>query len=242
MLKIFSKEATSFKSLGLGVLRDFYTDPIITEVLNGEYILEFKYKKDGFLYEYLKEENIVVANDQAFRIWEITNDDRVIKVLCKHIFFDLSKNFLEDAYPRYLTSNNALSWMLEKTQYSHNFTVSGDCSLVASARYVRKNVVDAIYNEDNCLLKVFGGELEFDNYKITVHNQRGKNLGLEIRQGKNLNGAELNLDFSTVATRIMPQGKDGLLLEEKYIDSPLISNYFAPLIKKVNLNKINYLN
>ena len=92
--------------------------------------------------------------------------------------------------------------------------------------------ITAIYSADNALLDRFGGELELDGYNITVHKKRGSNNGLTIIHRKNLSGAELQVDFSTVATRILPQGKDGLLLPEKFVDSPLINNYFAPLYKK----------
>ena len=91
MLKIFSSTATTFNTLGIGVLRDYVSDPIITEELNGAYTLEFEYAKNGYLSEYLIESNIVVAKGQAFRIWNIDKSsvDR-IKILAKHIFFDLA--------------------------------------------------------------------------------------------------------------------------------------------------------
>ena len=49
MLKLFSNTATNFDTLGLGVLKDYVTDPIITEELNGPYTLEFEYAKNGYL-------------------------------------------------------------------------------------------------------------------------------------------------------------------------------------------------
>ena len=46
MLTVYSKETTSFSTLGIGVLRDFLSNPLITEELNGAYTLEFQYAKD----------------------------------------------------------------------------------------------------------------------------------------------------------------------------------------------------
>ena len=63
MLKVFSKNSTDFSTLGLGVLNDFTDDPTITEVLNGEYYLEFTYKRDGIHIEHLIEQNIVVEKE-----------------------------------------------------------------------------------------------------------------------------------------------------------------------------------
>lgn len=233
MLTIYSKNTTSFSSLGLGVLKDFTSNPQITEVLNAEYNLEFEYAIDGWLSEYLVEENIIKANGQPFRIWNIQKStEGSIKILAKHIFFDLEKNFLLDTAPTNTNAQGALNWILDHAEHRTLFRASGDCDIIATARYVRMDPIKAIYSADNALLDRFGGELELDGYDIIAHKKRGVNNGLTIIHRKNLSGAELQVDFSTVATRILPQGKDGLLLPEKFIDSPLINNYFAPLYKK----------
>lgn len=233
MLTIYSKNTTSFSNLGLGVLKDFTSNPQITEVLNAEYNLEFEYAIDGWLSESLVEENIIKANGQPFRIWNVQKStEGSIKILAKHIFFDLEKNFLLDTAPTNTNAQGALNWILDHAEYSTLFNASGDCDIITTARYVRMDPITAIYSADNALLDRFGGELELDGYNITVHKKRGSNNGLTIIHRKNLSGAELQVDFSTVATRILPQGKDGLLLPEKFVDSPLINNYFAPLYKK----------
>lgn len=239
MLILYDKSTTNFNNLGLGVLRDFKSEPLITEVLNGLFNLEFDYTRTGWLSENLAEGNIIKANNQLFRIWNIKKsiDQTKITILAKHIFFDLEKsNFLTNVAPTDKTGEKALIWLLEHAELSTNFKVTGDCTKIASARYVRMNIIDAIYNADNCILTRFGGELELDNYNITLHNRRGKDLGVEIRQNKNLKGAEYHIDLSTVATRIIPVGRDGIMLPEKYIDSPLINNYFAPFFYKYDVD------
>lgn len=235
MLTIYDRATTSFNNLGIGVLRDFKSDPLITEVLNGLYNLEFEYASDGWLSDYLVEENIIKANGQPFRIWNIKKnvDKHTITILARHIFFDAEKTvWLEDVAPTSLTAQLALEWCINRAKDSSLYTSSGDCTRLASARYVRTNLIDAVYNNDNAILKRFGGEIELNNYNIILHNRRGNELGLEIRQKKNLQGADYELDFSKVATRIMPIGNDGLLLPEKYINSPIINNYFSPLYYK----------
>lgn len=236
MIVIYESTEKLFKSLGLGILKDFKSDPLITEELNGIYTLEFDYSINGNLNEYLEEGNIIKANNQAFRIWNIKKSIDTIKVLAKHIIFDLSKNFLEDVAPTELNSQNALRWILDRAQYETGFSVQGDCHLIKSARYVEKNIIDSIYNEDNAILKRFGGEIEVDNYNIFIHNKRGTDKGFSIRYRKNLSGIDFNLDFTTVATRICPQGKDNLHLDNKYVDSPKINNYFMPFYKKVEFD------
>lgn len=239
VLVLYDKTTTFFSNLGIGVLRDFKSEPLITEGLNGSFYLEFDYVRDGWLSEYLIEGNIIKVNNQPFRIWNVkkNTDDTKITILAKHLWFDLEKcNFLEDVAPTEKTGDVALAWILDRTNLPHQFTVTGDCTKIASARYVRMNPIDAVYNASNCILKRFGGELEIDGYNIILHNKRGNDLGLEIRQKKNLKGAEYSVDLSTLATRIMPIGRDGILLPEKYIDSPLIDNYFAPFFYKYEVD------
>lgn len=236
MITIYSKDTTSFLSNGLGALREFTKNPIITEELNENYILEFSYKKDGWLNEYLIEENIIKANGQPFRIYNIDKNLKETRVLAKHIAFDLNNNFLEDVYPQNLNGFDALTWVLNNAQESHNFTAWSDITSTNSARYVRKNFFEAFLSASNSLVNRWGGEFEYDNYTIKLHTQRGANRGLQIRHGKNLTGVEMKVDFSTVVTRIMPQGINNLILPEKYIDSPLINNYQTPIIRKIEFD------
>ena len=242
MITIYSKDIplsiNNFQNLGYGVLKDFSEAPKITEVLNAEYNLEFKYVKNGFNSEYLIEQNIIKANGQLFRIWHIKKELNSIYILAKHIIFDLQKNFVEDTYPQNKTGHEALELVLNNTQYPNNFSVSGNTVKIQSARYVRKNPIEIIYGSDNSILKRFGGELEIDNFHIKLLEKRGSSNKLFLRQGKNIIGATYNLDLSTVATRIIPQGKDGLFLPEKYIDSSFINNYFNPFIYKLDLTDI----
>ena len=239
MLVLYNKSETNFNTLGYGVLRDLKTDAFTTEVLNGVYNLEFTYIKEGWLSEYLVEGNIIKADGQLFRIRNVKKNikDSSINVFAKHIWFDNElNNWLEDVAPTNKVGHAALSWVLDHAKETNKFTINGDCTIVSSARYVRMNPIEAIYNADNALLQVFGGEIELNNFNVFLHNRRGSNTGIQIRQDKNLSGAEYNVDLSTIATRIMPVGRDGLLLPEKYIDSPLINNYYAPFYYKLELD------
>lgn len=236
MLIVYSKDTTSFHNNGLGVLREFVNTPIITEVLNAEYNLEFEYLVDGWLSEHLIEENIIKANGQPFRIVDIEKNLKRIKVLAKHIAFDLNDNFLENVAPTDLDGTSALNWILDRTQYPHNFTAWSDVETIASARYVRKNIFEAFISASNSVVNRWGGEFEYDNFLIKLHQRRGENRGLQIRHRKNLTGFDLKTDFTTVATRIMPQGNDELLLPELYIDSPRIENYRSPIVRRINFD------
>ncbi len=146
-------------------------------------------------------------------------------------------------YPKNLDANQFINWILNNTQYPNKFICSGNISNTATARYIRKNVVETILgNEENSIIKLFSAEIERDNYNISVLRRRGADRGLSIRYAKNINGISFSEDNSTVATRIMPKGYDGMLLPEKYIDSPIINNYSHPIIKVIEYNDIKLKN
>lgn len=242
MLVLYKDDTTSFSNLGLGVLKDLRSDALITEELNGSLILEFEYIKKGHLSDSLVEGNLIKCNNQIFRIKNINkslSDSESIKILAQQYFqFDMSKNFLADVAPTKLNGTNALKWIVDKAETKTNFAIGGDCTNVSSARYVRKNVSDAIYSADNSLLTRFGGEFEFNLNNVYLKNKRGSDKGFSIRYRKNLKGLEFNLDFSTVATKICPQGSNELLLDDLYVSSPKINNYYQPFFKKVEFNDI----
>lgn len=237
-LILYNSTELEFKTLGIGVLTDFSSIPKVTEVLKGEYILEFDYMKNGKYSEYLLNQNIIKALGQPFRIVSVNPSNDGYRVLAKHIYYDLKNNFLEDVAPTNKTAHEALKWVLERTVFSNNFIVSGDCTELASSRYVRTTPYDAFFSADNSILSRYGGEPEFDCLNIIIHQRRGKDSGVEIREGKNLSGIKISKDFSSIITKICPVGSDGLLLPEKYVDSPLMGVYDTPRIDKREFSDI----
>jgi hypothetical protein len=57
-------------------------------------------------------------------------------------------------------------------------------------------------------LDVYGGEYEFDNYTVKLHNNRGMNRGVSIRYGKNLTDIQQEQNCSSVATGVYPYWVD----------------------------------
>jgi phage-related protein len=113
-----------------------------------------------------------------------------------------------------------------------------DISTVSSAEYIRKNPVDAILgNNENSFINRWNGEIVRDNFTIKMLNHRGSDNGVLVEYKKNLTGFEADELMDGVITKIMPIGKDGLKLPEKYIDSPLISKY--PTIKVQSIDFTN---
>nr|WP_246582886.1 phage tail spike protein [Clostridium mobile] len=226
-----------FTHNGICILEPSYC--VVEEELNGIYELELEHSIDtNDRWQYLVEGNIIKAStpqgDQLFRICRKQKTMNNVFVNARHIFYDLVDNFLEDVRPTNLNGAGALEWILSNTQYHHNFKSTSDIETLNTAYFIRKNPVEAI----NTVIEKWSGELVRDNYIIKLLTQRGEDRGVTIRYGKNLIGIEEQLDLDSVITKLVPQGFNGLLLPERYIDSPLINNYPHPKICKFEFSNV----
>lgn len=235
--------ASDFNNNGIGSLKDT-TKCEVTEELNGELTIDFEYPKKGKYAEFLENDMILKvdtgeAERQLFRIKNYNEDLTMITAKPQHISYDLIDNALDDVFPQNLNGMAAINWILSHTQYTHVFTGFSDITTQSSARYVRRNPMEAIIgNIDNSFINVWGGELERDNFNIKILKQRGEDKGYRIKYGRNLTGIEFSKNDSNVITRLRPIGYDGLLLPEKYIDSPLLDEYPHPKIGEIEYSDI----
>ena len=248
MITVHDRTATTFTTTGLGVLDREIISPIVVEELGGEFSLTFTYPADGPAATHLTLENIVAApvpgleQRQGFRISEVaTTLDGMLEVTAFHVFYDLAANLIADTYVVNKTAKGALTQILGAANTSHGFTAtSSDTVTRSSARMVRMPITAALMDagEDNTLISRWGGELARDNFHIHHTPMRGANHGVVIRDRKNLTGFESSIDFSTVVTRILPVGYDGLLLPELYVDSPKLGDYVVPRIRVIRYGQV----
>ena len=229
MIQIYGKSTTVFSRNGraLHEALSCYVD----EELNGKHEAELEYPLDKTgKWKELSEGSLIKVDGQIFRIYNKKKTLQGISVNARHLFYDNLDNFLEDVRPENLSGVLAGQWIMARTQYPNLFTVSGTLGGNATRYFIRKNVVEAFMG-DTGIINTWGGEIEHDNYNIILHGTRGLDRDVHIRYGKNILGIEETLNLDEVCTRMMPVGKDGLLLPEKYIDSPYLANYPYPKIK-----------
>ncbi|MDK6906896.1 phage tail spike protein [Actinotignum timonense] len=248
MISVHNRAAQTFTATGLAVLDREIIVPVVAEELNGCFTLRFNYPADGPAAQYLVLENIVAAPApdadarQGFRITEITTTlDGLLEITAHHVFYDLAANLIADTFVVNKTAKAALDQILAAANTPTGFTTtSSDSATRASARIVRQPLAAAILDAkaDNSFVSRWGGELAFDNWRIHHAPRRGRDAGVVIRDRKNLTGYESALDYTTVVTRILPVGYDGLLLPELYVDSPRINDYVAPRIKVIRYGQV----
>ncbi|EHA6440805.1 TPA: phage tail spike protein [Clostridium perfringens] len=244
-ITVYDSKETKFISNGLTILEDCYRCEV-EEVMNGLYNLELEYPTDDNKSKYLVKDNIIKAStpngEQPFRIYRVLENLDTTIVYAKHIFFDLVANFLMDCRHKFATCQQALEDILSSTLYKHNFTCSSNIIERSNAYYIRKNPVEAILTEENSIISMYNAEILRDKFKIIANDSIGKDNHVIIEYKKNLLGLEKDDDNSEVVTRVIPTGlssKDvSIMIDEIYVDSPLINDYINPIVKEYHFSDL----
>jgi len=237
VINLYDSTNLDFSHNGLVVLSDCKT-AFIEEELNGKYELVLEYPIDARgKWRYIVEEKIIKVAGQLFRIYHKEKTIAGIKVSARHIFYDLLDNFVESCSIGNLNAAGALNSILSSTQYSHGYTSMSDIDASNTYTIDKQNPVEAIMG-DGGVISRYGGELLRDNFSVRLNQARGMDRGVLISYGKNVIGIDETLDIGSVVTRILPIGKNGLLLPEKYLDSPFIGNFPHPIVKFIEFKDI----
>ncbi|EGT3605423.1 endopeptidase [Clostridium perfringens] len=244
-ITVYDSKEIKFVSNGLAILEDCYRCEV-EEVMNGLYNLELEYPTDDNKSKYLVKDNIIKVStpngEQPFRIYRVLENLDTTIVYAKHIFFDLVANFLMDCRHKFATCQQALEDILNSTLYKHNFTCSSNIIERSNAYYIRKNPVEAILTEENSIVSMYNAEILRDKFKIIANDSIGKDNHVIIEYKKNLLGLEKDDDNSKVVTRVIPTGlssKDvSIMIDEIYVDSPLINDYINPIVKEYHFSDL----
>lgn len=237
MIKLFSSTDTLFSSNGDKII--IPTKAKVHKEDNGNYYLDLETNLDYI--NDIAQGNIVVANtpqgDQAFRISNVTSTRKKITAKCYHVFYD-SKNYLiQDSYVVDKDCNDALDYLNSATDTTSPFTTISDITSINSFRCVRKSLYEAIQT----IIDRWGGHLVRDNWTIKIMSSIGKDNGVTIRYGKNLKSITCEANWDNVVTKLMPVGKDGILLnaldntQDVYVYSGV--SYDIPFTKTVSFNQ-----
>ena len=226
---LFPSTATEFKTQGLGALSDAISC-YVTEERNGEYELEMEYPVDGIHFSEIAKRCILLAIPspyrlpQPFRIYRITKPmNGVCTIYAQHISYDLSKTPLNP-----FTAANApaaMNGLSANAAIPSEFTFWTDKTTVANfAVTVPSKTRSVLGGQTGSILDVYGGEYEWDNFAVRLHNQRGNDSGVVIRYGKNLTDLEQDENISNVLTGIYPYWTDAdgdlVVCDPKIVNAP----------------------
>ena len=231
MIKVFGQTDKLFSSNG-----DIVINPVKAKVKKSDNVEFYLEIEAGLQYlNYLVQGNIIVANtpqgDQPFRIGNVTKTKNKISFRADHVFYD-SKNYLiEDSYVDDKTCNDALDHLNMATEPQSPFSTISDVTTVNSFRCVRKSLYEAIL----IVLERWGGHLVWDGFSIAIRENIGVDNGVNVEYAKNLKDITCSEDWSSVVTKLLPVGLDGLMLPEVYLTSDI--QYEIPYTKTVSFNQ-----
>lgn len=231
MIRLFSSDDKTFTTNG-----DIVIKPLKAKVHkedNGSFYLDLETSLDYV--DDLTANRIVVANtpqgSQAFRITNVEQTRKKISAKCHHVFYDSNNYLIADSYVVDKNCNDALDHLNNATDNTSPFTTVSDVTRINSFRCVRKSLYEAIQT----VIERWGGHLVRDNYTIAIRNAIGKDNGVVVRYAKNLKEINCEYNWDNVVTKLMPVGKDGLLLDEKYVYSNI--QYDIPYTKCVSFEQ-----
>ena len=234
---LYSATETNFDHNGIGILSACVSCEV-TEEANGIFELAMTYPMDGVHFSSIVDRSIIKAkadqfrDSQLFRVYAISKPmNGIVTVLAEHISYDLSgipvKPFSAENISTALAGlkNNAVvpcqfNFWTDKTT-SAKFNVNTPSSIRSRLGGVAGSILD-----------VYGGEYEFDNYTVKLHNNRGMNRGVSIRYGKNLKDIQQEQNCSSVFTGLYPYwyietdvGNVLIELPEKIVNAPGTYNF-----------------
>lgn len=239
MIKIFNATDTNYTSNGDIVLQSIKAK--IHKALNGDFYIDLE---APLIYvDYLVSNNIIVANtpqgEQAFRITNIDKTKNKIKCKAYHVFYDTKNYLIQDSRAENRDCNYALDYFNSNTDNTSPFTTLSDITALNTLYCVRMSLYEAIQE----ILNRWGGYLVRDNWNIKIMSSIGQDNGVVIRYQKNLKDITAKYNWENVVTKILPVGKDGLLLnaldetQDVYILSD--TQYEIPYTKTVSFNQDN---
>ena len=233
MIEVYLKTNKNYEMNG-----EMTLEPSSCIYKNKEYLLTIEHPFDKLeRWKYLDYENVIKTEGKLYRIFNVVKSLDYITAYARPIFFDLIDTILLDVRPTNKTGQQALEEILKGT----GFKAHSNISTLNTAYYIRKNIVEAILgNDENSFLNRWGGEVLLDNFDIYINDKIGSDNGVRVELGYNLNEIEEDINIEEVATRIIPTGYNGIMLDGStpWIDSPLIKKYTKPKMRVINFDDV----
>lgn len=231
MIRLFSSNDKIFTSNGDAVIQPFKAK--VHKEDNGKFYLNIE--ADISYVDILTANRIIVAptpqGEQAFRIKNPEKTKHKITIKAQHISYDAENYIIADSYVVDKNCNDAMDHLNRATDNPSPFQTVSDIAEVNSYRCVRTSLYDAF----STVLERWGGHFVRDNYRFGIMSTIGRDNGVTVRYKKNLKEMTCTTNWDNVVTKLMPVGKDGLILDEVYLYSQ--TQYDIPFTKVVSFNQ-----
>ena len=213
MICVYEEEERDFTTNGIKLLHP--QKAVIYKEDNGKYYIELKDTIENM--QYYQAGMIIKASSpwgyQCFRLTNPQINNKKIDVIGNHLYFDSKNYIIKDSYVVDKNCNDALDHLNSATDIQSPFTTISDIPNINSFRCVRKSLEEAIVE----IINRWGGHLVRNNWNIEIRDKIGQDIGVVLSYAKNIEKIEDKSNWDDVVTKILPVGKDGLLLPETYL-------------------------
>lgn len=207
---LHSETEREFKTNGIGRLVDAISCTV-TEVRNGEYELEMEYPESGKLFKELKHSRIIGAvpsedaTIQGFEIYKISKPiNGVVTVDARHVSYRLSYVPTRLDGTVVSSAQSALQMLFDRAMVSHPFSFTTDVTKAGTFDS------DGLYSirgmlagTTGSILQSFGGEYEFDNWRVILHSARGIKTDVVLDYGKNITDFKQEENIENTSTSVV---------------------------------------
>ena len=197
---LYKADERSFRTFGLGEISDAYK-VTVTRERNGNYDLYIKYPVNGRFASVFKEEMKIKADAGKRTKWQTFEINRIVKNSSEHIEIyarHISMRTSDLALRPIVRASNvnaeaALRLWKENLVGDDVFDVRSDIRTLGNISWEVDKVGSArkaLGGVSGSILDVFGGEYEFDNNLIILHQQMGRKAPTVLEYGRNLLSVE----------------------------------------------------
>ena len=216
-------------------LNDVYSDEIVQEE-NSTYQLIFRFPTSDPLWEKLKEETFLTADDlhgeQDFVIFEVEKKHGYIQVYANQVFTLLNNYVVNPISLDRQTGSTALSRFAGNITRDNPFSFFSDIEDRHTFNIGSKNAMEAFAKDKHSIIGQWGGDLVRHGYQVRLLKNGGSENESLFMYKKNLSSYQHKTSTKSLKTRITfvatVKGEGEKAPDRTFtitIDSPLINKY-----------------
>lgn len=211
-------------------------DDNITQEANSTYQLIFKFPTNNILWQRLREETFLTADDlhgeQDFVIFEVEKKHGYIQVYANQVFTLLNNYVVNSISLDRVTGSTALSQFAGSITRNNPFSFFSDIEDRHTFNVESKNAMEAFAKDKHSIIGQWGGDLVRHGYQVRLLKNGGSENESLFMYKKNLSSYQHKTSTKSLKTRITftttIKGEGEKAPDRKFsvvVDSPLVNKY-----------------
>ena len=211
-------------------------DDNITQEANSTYQLIFKFPTNNILWQRLREETFLTADDlhgeQDFVIFEVEKKHGYIQVYANQVFTLLNNYVVNSISLDRVTGSTALSQFAGSITRDNPFSFFSDLEDRHTFNVESKNAMEAFAKDKHSIIGQWGGDLVRHGYQVRLLKNGGSENESLFMYKKNLSSYQHKTSTKSLKTRITftttVKGEGEKAPDRKFsvvVDSPLVNKY-----------------